>query len=178
MIRLVGPGAAGKTTVGFALAERLGIPFVDLDQRFAARVGDISAYLDAHGYLAYANQNVHVYLETLAATGSETVLALSSGFMTYGNDAHPEYARVRREILASSRTFALLPSFDYDTCVAETVRRQLRRPFSRSIEREEQVIRSRYWIYSGLPVRKFATSHPIDTVVNDLMTYLATGRSA
>ena len=33
MIHLVGPGAAGKTTVGFALATRLGIPFVDLDEQ-------------------------------------------------------------------------------------------------------------------------------------------------
>lgn len=53
MIQLVGPGGAGKTTIGVALAERLGVRFVDLDREFAARHGDISAYLDTHGYEAY-----------------------------------------------------------------------------------------------------------------------------
>ena len=62
MIQLVGPGGAGKTTIGAALAERLGARFGDLDEEFTARHGDISAYLDAHGYEAYAAQNVDLYL--------------------------------------------------------------------------------------------------------------------
>jgi shikimate kinase len=41
MIQLVGPGGAGKTTTGAALAERLGVPFVDLDAEFAASSGDL-----------------------------------------------------------------------------------------------------------------------------------------
>jgi shikimate kinase len=65
MIQLVGPGGAGKTTVGLALADRLGIAFVDLDRQFTARVSDISAYLNAHGYRAYPARNVQVYLDTL-----------------------------------------------------------------------------------------------------------------
>jgi hypothetical protein len=32
MIALIGPGGAGKTTVGILLAERLGETFVDLDR--------------------------------------------------------------------------------------------------------------------------------------------------
>ena len=61
MIQLVGPGGAGKTTAGAALADRLGIRFVDLDAEFAASNGDISAYLDTHGYDAYAERNVSLY---------------------------------------------------------------------------------------------------------------------
>lgn len=39
-IHLVGPGGAGKSTVGVALARRLGVAFLDLDEQFKARAGD------------------------------------------------------------------------------------------------------------------------------------------
>jgi shikimate kinase len=132
MIRLVGPGGAGRTTVGLALANRLGIPFIDLDEQFTVRAGDISGYLRAHGYPVYANRNIQVYLDTLGSFNEKAVFALSSGFMTDGDDAPPDYRGIYREIVASRSTVALFPSFDYETCVTETVRRQLRRPFSRS----------------------------------------------
>ena len=65
MIRLVGSSGAGKSTVGLALAKQLGIRFVDLDEEFTARSGNISAYLRAHEYDAYAAQNIQTYLETV-----------------------------------------------------------------------------------------------------------------
>jgi shikimate kinase len=172
MIQLVGPGSGGKTTVGLALARRLDVAFVDLDEQFNARVGDISAYLGAHEYLAYAAQNIQLYLDTLGSLREETVIALSSGFMTYRDDAHPGYREVHREIAASPSTVVLLPSFDYETCVTETVRRQLMRPFSRSAEREEQVIRARFGVYWGLLAKKFETKGLVDAVVDDLVTHL------
>ena len=67
MIHLVGPGGAGKTTIGALLAERLGAAFVDLDGRFVASFGDISAYAEQHGYLAYAARNVELYAQLTAA---------------------------------------------------------------------------------------------------------------
>jgi len=172
MIQLVGPGGAGKTTVGRALAERVGIAFVDLDEQFAARAGDISAYLTVHGYQAYAAQNVQIYLDTLGALRDEAVIALSSGFMTYPDAAHPAYQELNRDIVASPLTLVLLPSFDLETCVAETVRRQLRRPFSRSAEREEQVIRARFGVYRGLAARQFETEGSVDAVVDGLVAHL------
>jgi shikimate kinase len=172
MIQLVGPGGAGKTTVGRALAGRLGIAFVDLDERFTSCVGDISVYLNTHEYQAYASQNIRVYLDTRRSTQEETVMALSSGFMTYPDAAHPVYRELRRELGASRSTVVLLPSFDYEACVTETVRRQLRRPFSRSPECEEQVIRGRFPVYSSLPATKFETKAPVDSVVDDLVAYL------
>ena len=42
-IALIGPRASGKSTVGKLLAERLGVPFVDLDTHLATRVGADSA---------------------------------------------------------------------------------------------------------------------------------------
>lgn len=60
-IRLIGPGGAGKSTIGALLAERLEIAFVDLDQHLAGRVGDISKYIGWHGYDVYAPKNVETY---------------------------------------------------------------------------------------------------------------------
>jgi len=173
VIRLIGAGGAGKTTVGLALANRLGIPFIDLDQQFTLHAGDISEYLAVHGYPRYAQQNVQVYLDTLGSSSKEVVFALSSGFMTYGDDIHPDYLPISREIVTSPTTVALFPSFDYETCVRETVRRQLLRPFARSREREEQVIRSRFDLYWKLPTSKCETMKPVDAVVEAMLTHLS-----
>lgn len=68
-----------------------------------------------------------------------------------------------------------LPSLDLETCVAETVRRQLLRPFARPPEREEHVIRTRFPFYAGLPARKVATMRPNDAVVDELCAILSRG---
>lgn len=179
MIRLIGPGGAGKSSAGMLLAERLGVRFVDLDERFGATVGDISGYIESRGHDAYAARNVHVYADAVhGAASREWVLALSSGFMTYREDVHPAYARFRRDIVASPATFVLLPSLDLETCVAETVRRQLGRPFSRSAEREEQVIRARFALHRDLPVTRIETMRSVAEVVEALAASIAARRGA
>jgi shikimate kinase len=177
-IRLAGPGGAGKTTVGAALAERLTIPFHDLDAEFTARHGDISVYLATHGYDAYAEQNVSLHSALAAEQDQSAVIALSSGFMTYPHDVHPDYVRWRQHVASSERTFVLLPSLDLETCVAETVRRQLRRAFARTAGREEHVIRGRFLVYARLPARKVETLRPVDAVVAELLSILAARQHA
>lgn len=175
MIHLLGPGGAGKSTAGAALAQRLRRQFVDLDAEFRSRHGDISAFLEGEGYQAYAHQNVQRYLTILAANPGG-VLALSSGFMTYATDCHPDYAEVRQQIVSSPTAFVLLPSLDLECCVAETVRRQLQRPFARNPEREEEVIRERFPIYKTLPLTKVETDRPVQMVVADLVAAVDTAR--
>jgi shikimate kinase len=172
MITLVGPGGAGKTTTGAALADRLGVPFLDLDAEFAARHGDISAYLDARGYDSYAQRNVDLYPTLAGELGEFGVLALSSGFMTYRDEVHPDYLSRRQRIDSSQSTVVLLPSLDLQTCVAEIVRRQLPRPFARAQECEEDVIRRRFPIYVRLRPRKVETMRPVDAVVAELLAVL------
>lgn len=172
VIRLVGPGGAGKTTTGAILAQRLGLAFIDLDKQFAVAYGDISEYLNAHAYAAYANWNVQKYFDVIRAGVAPFVLALSSGFMTYRFDVHADYERLRWEIAMSATTLVLLPSLDYDTCVAETVRRQLGRPFARSAEREQQVIQQRFSVHRDLPAMKIETMKPVLEVVEAAMAHL------
>jgi shikimate kinase len=173
MIQLIGPGGAGKSTTGALLAERLDVPFVDLDRHFAGRVGDISEYIGRHGYDAYARENVEAYCSLSRGGSCHDVVALSSGFMTYASDTHPEYGRVRRELAEWARTFVLLPSLDRELCVAETVRRQVARPFGRSPEREEAVIRARFEIYMALPTRKVETMRPVAAIVDEILAALS-----
>jgi len=170
-IHLVGPGGAGKTTVGGALADRLGVQFVDLDTEFMSRVGDISQQIDGEGYDTYARKNVETYL-CIADPSNSCVIALSSGFMTYPNEIHSQYTSIRSKIARSRGTFVLLPSIDLEACVRETVRRQLTRPFVRSAAREEAVIRERYATYMSLPTRKVETMRSVDEVVEAMVGLL------
>jgi shikimate kinase len=171
-ITLIGPGGAGKSTVGVLIAKQLGIAFVDLDQRFGTRAGDISQYIDRFGYTAYARENVETYDSLLHEGRGRSVTALSSGFMTYPRDIHPQYARLRQYMEENPMTFMLIPSLNRDICVAETVRRQLARPFARSAEREEVVIRERFAIYVGLRARKIETMGTVTAVVSELLMAL------
>lgn len=168
MIRLVGPGGAGKSTVGAVLADRLGLPFCDLDRRFAEQVGGIDEFIASDGYLAYARANVELYGGIVGA-GYDGVLATSSGFMTYPPAVHPSYAAIRRDIERSPTTFVLLPSLDLETCVAETVRRQLARPAGgRPAAREEAVVRERFEIYVAVRARKIETMRPPSEVADEI----------
>jgi shikimate kinase len=169
-IHLVGPGGAGKSTVGPILAARLGTSFIDLDRCFTERAGDISDYLRRHGYAAYARRNVEVY--RALASVSSGVLALSSGFMTYAPDVHADYAAIREAIARSATTFVLLPSLDAETCIAEIVRRQLQRQLGLVPLREETKIRERFHIYIALPAAKVTTNEPPAHVAEEIASRL------
>ena len=173
-IQLIGPGGAGKSTIGALLAERLQVTFLDLDQHLAGRVGDISEYIGRHGYDGYARENVETYCSLLRGEIRPGVVALSSGFMTYVRNIHPEYSRIRRDIEQHPNTFVLLPSLDRDVCVAETVRRQIARPFGRSSANEEAVIRARFEIYMAVQVRKIETMRPVAAAVDEIVAALST----
>jgi shikimate kinase len=175
-VRLVGPGGAGKSTTGTLLAERLQVTFVDLDRHLTARVGDIGEFIGRHGYDVYARENIETYCSLFRGTSRPGVVALSSGFMTYARDSHPEYLRVLRELEQHHGTFVLLPSMHRDVCVAETVRRQITRPFARSSAKEEAVIQARYDIYAAMPMRKIETMRPVAAVVDEIVAALAVPR--
>jgi shikimate kinase len=168
-IRLIGPGGAGKSTIGALVAERLNLSFFDLDRHVSVRVGDISEYIARRGYDAYARENIETYCSLSRAHNRPRVVAASSGFMTCRRDIHPDYSRVRGELEHSPNTFVLLPSVDLDVCVAETVRRQIGRPFARSAAKEEAVIRARFPIYMAMSARKIDTMRPVHLAVDEIV---------
>ena len=76
------------------------------------------------------------------------------------------------EIEQSPIPFVLLPAVDRAVCVAETVRRQIGRPFGRSASREEAVIRARFEIYMAVPARKIETMRPAAAAVDEIIASL------
>ncbi|MAV26944.1 MAG: hypothetical protein CMQ05_12655 [Gammaproteobacteria bacterium] len=58
------------------------------------------------------------------------MIATSSGFMTYARSLHPQIAGVQEKIANDPGTVLLLPWFDKELCIRETVRRQLDRSYT------------------------------------------------
>ncbi|MGB3879716.1 MAG: shikimate kinase [Diaphorobacter nitroreducens] len=74
---LVGMPGSGKSTVGRQLARRLGLPFVDLDQRLEQRLGtSIRDYFDRHGEAAFRDHEAALLAELAAQPGG---MVLSTG---------------------------------------------------------------------------------------------------
>jgi shikimate kinase len=77
---------AGKTTVGEALAERLGWDFIDLDDQIVAREGkNIAQLFDQRGEAAF--RVIEARELARVATSAETVIALGGGAFAHGNNA-------------------------------------------------------------------------------------------
>ncbi|MDQ8022914.1 MAG: shikimate kinase [Moraxellaceae bacterium] len=172
MIHLIGPGGAGKSTLGATLARRLALTYVDLDSRFLAEHGVIGEYIGQHGYRSYAASNVALYLRIIRGVSSPVVMVMSSGFMTYEPDIHPLYPRLHDDILRDTRTIVVLPSLSLEECVRETLRRQRERAFAGAPAREETKIRQRFPVYAAMSLRKVETMRGVDALCEELVPWL------
>lgn len=151
LVHLVGPGGAGKSTVGALLAGQLGWDFIDLDQAFLARHGHIGTFIDTHGYAAYARHNLTLYAQLRPALRAPSVVALSSGFMTYPAAIGGGYAEHRAAIEAHPHTVLLLPSLDVERCIEVLVARQLSRLYlDGDRAKHEQRVRVRLPVFLAL----------------------------
>lgn len=169
ILHLIGPGGAGKTSVGPLLAQRLGMRFIDLDACFLAVAGDITAVIRSDGYAAYVRRNVAVYFETRDGLTAPAVLALSSGFMTYPEDIEPRYPALLRALCADPLTALLLPAFDCEACVEMIVRRQLARPYLPGDRAsEERRIRQRFPLFAALPCARFQSDVAPDVLAQQM----------
>lgn len=121
---LIGPGGAGKSTLGATLLEDLGFQLIDLDEAFLARFASIGQYIERRGYLPYAHENVELYFDLLRKAEPNSIFVLSSGFMCYPSDVHFQYGLARKSIESQSATVMLVPSFKMEECIRLTVARQ------------------------------------------------------
>lgn len=177
IVHLVGPGGAGKTSAGPLLAQRLGWQFVDLDERFMSREGSIGASIEASGYRGYAKRNIAVYRAVKHSLVDPTVLALSSGFLTYPEDVDAEYPGLRRSIEGDALTALLLPAFELEACIEIIVRRQLSRPYLPGNRvSEERRIRERFPMLMALPCARFRSDAPPDETASQIERFVR-GRS-
>lgn len=76
---LVGPMAAGKTSVGRRVARRLGVAFIDTDKRIVAAHGPIPGIFEEHGEARFRDLERAAVAEALSEGG---VISLGGGAVT------------------------------------------------------------------------------------------------
>ena len=74
-IILIGMPGVGKTTVGKAIGEAIGRPWIDADQELEKEIGDISTYIAEQGEPAFRKKET----EVIAKLGTQTGLVISTG---------------------------------------------------------------------------------------------------
>ena len=85
LVALLGLRGAGKSTVGAALASRLRVPFVELDQRIEETAGlSLNEIFEVHGEESYRRWERQA-LESLLATGGPAVVAAGGGIVAHGD---------------------------------------------------------------------------------------------
>lgn len=130
---LIGPAAAGKTTVGELVATRLGRPFVDLDEigdRYYAEVGwSIQRLVDCSEQLGriaaerlWEPARAHA-VRRAVEDHPESVMALGAGHTSFHD---PDcIACVTNALVPVPNVVLILPSPDRSTALAELRRRSL-----------------------------------------------------
>ena len=83
---LLGYMGSGKTTLGKALSEHLGVDFVDLDVRSTAGVGrSIASFMEDKGELAFRKVEHTVLERLLSEIQGDVVVALGGGTPVFYN---------------------------------------------------------------------------------------------
>ncbi|AZJ31682.1 MULTISPECIES: shikimate kinase [Tenacibaculum] len=85
-IVLLGYMASGKSTVGRVLAEKMQIPFIDLDEYIEEKEGKtVSEIFENNGEIYFRKQE-HVYLKELLEKQNKFILSLGGGTPCYAGN--------------------------------------------------------------------------------------------
>ena len=92
LVALLGLRGAGKSTIGAAAAKRLGVPFIELDERVVERAGtSLAQVFELHG-IAYYRRLEREVVERLIDAGERGVVAAGGGIVA----DHATYEALRR----------------------------------------------------------------------------------
>lgn len=167
---LVGLRGAGKTSVGAALAERLGRPFVDLDRALERRCGRTIPELLAEGQAAFRQREASVLRFALAfLTGSErgVVIATGGGVVLSPQNrallreaAQVVYLRAAPEVLAAR-------------VAADEAEERPALVEGGPLAEAQALLAERDPLYREVAARVVSAGRPLDEVVDELVAWAA-----
>ena len=163
---LVGMPGSGKSTVGRHLSRRLGLPFVDMDQRLEQQLGcSIRSYFEQHGEAAFRDHEAALLAQLadqpgdmVLSTGGGAVLRAENRAALRGGFSHVMYLRASADDifkrLRHDRTRPLLQVAD-------------------PLERLRELYRTRDPLYREAAHYIIETGRPtVNTLVNMIMMQL------
>ena len=159
---LVGFMASGKTTVGRALAERWGVPFVDLDEEIVTAAGSTIAQM-----IAQQGEATFRQLETeclrRASARKPVVMALGGGAFTQA---------VNRELIAQSGVAVWLDA-PFALCWERIQRDAVVRPLAATEGEAQARYQQRIPIYEQAQIRiQVATDSFPEALAAEILTLL------
>lgn len=158
---LIGPPAAGKTSVGRGVAQALGVEFVDTDKRIVAAHGPIADIFREHGEARF---RAFERAEVVRALEGDAVVSLGGGAVL-----DPD---TRRDLAATS--VVLL------TVSREAALRRIdggKRPLVHGIESWQRLVDERAELYASLASFTTDTSNrPISRVVTEIADWARKNR--
>ncbi|MGH3691077.1 MAG: shikimate kinase [Microbacterium sp.] len=156
---LVGPMAAGKTSVGRRVARRLGVAFIDTDKRIVAAHGPIPDIFAAHGEAHFRELERTAVADALAEGG---VISLGGGAVTQA---------ATRELLRQQPVVFLTVSPD---AVADRLRGGSRPLLAGEdpVERWKKIFEERRGWYTEVSSATFDTSRrPMQKIADEIVTW-------
>ena len=164
-IVLTGFMGTGKSSVGRAVAARLGRPFVDMDVEIEARAGKtLSAIFAEEGEPAFRQMEADLCRELSARQASAPAPVIATGGGALVNDLYG--AQNRRRMMAPGPVFCL--TADIDTILqrlAQAEDRPLLDVDDRRTEAEDLLAR-RHEAYAALPRQIDTTDRSLEQIVD------------
>lgn len=167
---LLGPGGVGKSTLGRALASRLGWTLIDLDLVFCDELETIGTFIAVHGYDAYRAENLALAERLVARVPAASVFVTASGFLVAAPDTDDR--RRADRVVATGYGITLLPSLDLELATPIVVERQLTRGFGLQREPETRKFRQRFAIYRDTGDLLVVSTAPPERIASAIVTAL------